>query len=115
MINMEEEVFIQTINEVNNIDYAKEANELFNSQQEEIQNNMDIISEQLNDIQSTITTVNNDIGVDAISEVASLVENIDTTIVESQNQDILSILDNQQKQINTIEEKIDMIISKLEM
>lgn len=112
---MEEEVFIQTINEVNNIDYAKEANELFNSQQEEIQNNMDIISEQLNDIQSTITTVNNDIGVDAISEVASLVENIDTTIVESQNQDILSILDNQQKQINTIEEKIDMIISKLEM
>ena len=112
---MEEEVFIQTINEVNNIDYAKEANELFNSQQEEIQNNMDIISEQLNDIQSTITTVNNDIGIDAISEVASLVENIDTTIVESQNQDILSILDNQQKQINTIEEKIDMIISKLEM
>lgn len=112
---MKEEVIIQTINDVSNIDYVKETNQLMNEQQTEIQTNMDIISEQLADIQDTIINVGNDTGATNVSEVASLINNVDTTLVESQNQDILNTLSNQQQQINTIEEKIDIIISKLEL
>lgn len=112
---MKEEVIIQTINDVSNIDYVKETNQLMNEQQEEIQTNMDIISEQLADIQDTIINVGNDTGATNLSEVTSLINNVDTTLVESQNQDILNVLNDQQRKINTIEEKIDIIISKLEL
>ena len=113
---MAEEIIVQTIDEVNNIDHAKETINLINNQQEEIQNNMDTISEQLSNIQDNIININSDGNeINNLSTVTTLLEDIDTTIVESQNQDILDILDKQQKQINTIEEKIDLIISKIEM
>lgn len=114
---VQEEIVIQTANEVSNIDYARETNNLIAQQQSETQSNMEVISDQLVSIKDAIvnsggsgdTTSNAN-----LSEVTSLIENIDTTVVESQNQDILDILDNQQAQLDDIKEKINLIVSKLE-
>lgn len=110
---MEEEIIIQNTNEVNHIDYARDTAELINSQQEEVKNNMDIISEQLNEIQGTISTTTT--ATADLSEVTSLIEDIDTTVVQAQNEDILTMLNNQQEQMDGIEEKLDLLIEKLEM
>lgn len=110
---MEEEIIIQSSGEVSHIDYARDTAMLINQQQEEVKSNMDIISEQLNEIQGTISTTTS--ATTDLSEVASLIEDIDTTVVQSQNQDILAMLNNQQEQINGIEEKLNLIIQKLEM
>ena len=48
-----------------------------------------------------------------LSEVTELIENIDTALVESNTQDILVKLNQQQEQINDINEKLDLILSKL--
>lgn len=110
---MEEEIIIQSSGEVSHIDYARDTATLINQQQEEVKNNMDIISEQLSEIQGTISTTTS--ATTDLSEVASLIEDIDTTVVQSQNQDILTMLNNQQEQINGIEEKLNLLIEKLEM
>lgn len=114
---VQEEIVIQTANEVSNIDYARETNNLIAQQQSETQSNMEVISNQLVSIKDAI--VNNGGSGDTtsntnLSEVTSLIENIDTTVVESQNQDILDILDSQQAQLDDIKEKINLIVSKLE-
>ena len=48
-----------------------------------------------------------------LSNVTNLIEDIDTTIVEANTQDILIKLGQQQEQINDINNKLDLILSKL--
>ena len=48
-----------------------------------------------------------------LSNVTDLIEDIDTTIVEANTQDILIKLGQQQEQINDINNKLDLILSKL--
>lgn len=111
---MEEEVTIQTADEVSSIDYRKNINDTINEQAEEMQNNMDAISEQLDIIiDNTNSSAPSPVKAD-LSEITDAIENIDTTIVEAQTQDILSQLNSQQKQIDDINIKLDLIISKLQ-
>lgn len=117
---MAEEVIIQTADDVATIDYMMKTNDMINQQRNEMQTNIDMISEQLdviidntNNNTSSISsenTVTEDID---LSEVTDLIENIDTTLVEANTQDILIKLNNQQEQINNINEKLDLILSKL--
>ena len=113
---VQEEVIVQTSNEVSTIDYMRKTNNIINAQSEEMQNNMNMISEKLDIIvdnafsDTPITSV--DTNVD-LSEVTSLIEDIDTTIMESNTQDILSKMDAQQRQIDDTSEKLDLILSKL--
>lgn len=116
----QEEIIVQTADEVANIDFMRKTNDMITEQTAEIQNNMDTISEQLDIIIDNNTNtisgysdpelVQNDVD---LSEVTELIENIDTALVESNTQDILVKLNQQQEQINNINEKLDLILSKL--
>lgn len=100
---IEEEIIVQTSEEVNIIDYMKETNNIINNEIQTAQDNMNTISEQLSYIQDNITpTINNE-----------PIE-VDTSIMEAHTQDILLTINQQQEQINSIEEKIDLILNKLE-
>lgn len=112
---VKEEVIIQTADEISAIDYMKGTNKLIDQKNQEAQDNIANISKQLDVIQDTITNINTgvpDSNVD-LSEVTTLIEDIDTSTVQAQTQDILTILNNQQSQINDINEKIDLILNKL--
>lgn len=109
---VEEEIEIQTYAEVQQIDNARETNQLLNNQTEIHNENMDIISTQLNNISDTLDNVQlSDVD---LSEVTDKINEIDTTIISTQNQDILETLSNQQDQINSIEDKLNIILEKLE-
>ena len=115
---MQEEIIVQTADEVANIDYMRNTNDIINEQTNEIQNNMDIITEQLETIiDNTNTATISDVDVSSIdvdlSEVTDLIDSIDTTMVEANTQDILIELNNQKQQINDINDKLDLILEKL--
>lgn len=112
---VKEEVIVQTADEISAIDYMKGTNKLIDQRNQETQDNITNISKQLDVIQDTITNINTgvpDSNID-LSEVTTLIEDIDTSTVQAQTQDILTILNNQQSQIDNINEKIDLILSKL--
>ena len=104
---MAQEIEIQTNEDVKVIDYRKETNEIINDKL----NQNEEISTQLDTIQTSIDNI--DSGNVDLSEVTDMIENIDTTIVEVQTQDILTIVNQQQEQINDINNKLDMILDKL--
>lgn len=109
---VEEQIEIQTYAEVQQIDNARQTNQLLENQKEVHNENMDIISNQLNNISNTLDNVQlSDID---LTEVTDKIDEIDTTIISTQNQDILETLSNQQDQINSIEEKVNIILEKLE-
>jgi phosphoglycerate-specific signal transduction histidine kinase len=117
---MAEEIELQTMNDVRTIDYMRTTNQAIDetiSTQSEIINN---ISDNLDTITEAVIsnpTVSTDID---LSEVHEKLDNIDTSVVETQTQDILSIVNNQQEQINdiknditSINDKLDAILNKL--
>ena len=99
---VEEEIIVQTADEVNIIDYMKDTNNVINNELQTAQENMEIITEQLSYIQDNITT-------------PTPIEptNIDTGIIEVHTQNILSTVNQQQEQIDNIEEKLDLILNRL--
>lgn len=110
---MAEEFEIQTVADVKTIDYMRVNNDII----EQATNQSDMISEALIDIKDTIKENQNQVD---LSEVTDLIENIDTTVVEVQTQDILNTINEQQNEINEIKEsinemndKLNQIISKL--
>lgn len=110
----EEEVIVQTIDEVANIDFAKETNNLINNQTNDLQGSIDSVSTQLENIENAI--LDNNITPTAsvdLSEVTTLIEDIDTTVIEAKTQDVLNLVFQQQEQINRIEEKLDTILEKM--
>lgn len=115
---VQEEIIVQTADEVAQIDYRRLTNDIITAQTDEIQNNINNISEQLDVIidntNSNTYTYNTPISSDIdLSNVTDLIEDIDTTIVEANTQDILIKLGQQQEQINDINNKLDLILSKL--
>ena len=110
-------VFVYSnIDEVANIDFAKETNNLINNQTNDLQGSIDSVSTQLENIENAILDSNiipnNTASVD-LSEVTTLIEDIDTTVVEAKTQDVLNLVFQQQEQINRIEEKLDTILDKM--
>ena len=103
---MAEEFEIQTIADVKTIDYMRANNDII----EQTTNQSDMISEALIDIKDTIKENQNQVD---LSEVTDLIENIDTTVVEVQTQDILNTVNEQQNEINEIKESINDINDKL--
>ena len=101
---MEEEITIQTADEVNVIDYMKNTNDIINNELQTAQDNMEIITEQLSYIQDNIN------GESFSNEPIQ----VDTSVVEAHTQDILLTINQQQEQINNIEEKIDLILNRLD-
>lgn len=112
----EEEIIVQTIDEVANIDFAKETNNLINNQTNDLQGSIDSVSTQLENIENAIldsNIVSNDTASVDLSEVTTLIEDIDTTVIEAKTQDVLNLVFQQQEQINRIEEKLDIILDKM--
>lgn len=50
--------------------------------------------------------------IDSLNDINTKIDNIDTNILEAQFADILVKIQAQQEQINSIEEKIDMLLEK---
>ena len=50
--------------------------------------------------------------IDSLNDINTKIDNIDTNILEAQFADILVKVQAQQEQINSIEEKIDMLLEK---
>ena len=109
---MEEIIEVQTVAEVQQIDARRE---LVNTIDQQIINQtdgMEAINDQLSSISDTIDNIN--VGNVDFSEVTDKLDELDTTMITTQNQDILETLVNQQNQINSIEEKIDTILNAIE-
>lgn len=112
----QEEIIVQTADEVAQIDYKRLTNDIITAQTDEIQNNINNISEQLDVIIDNTNSNTYDMPISSdidLSNVTGLIEDIDTTIVEANTQDILIKLGQQQEQINDINNKLDLILSKL--
>lgn len=113
---VQEEIIVQTADEVAQIDYKRLTNDIITAQTDEIQNNINNISEQLDVIIDNTNSNTYDMPISSdsdLSNVTNLIEDIDTTIVEANTQDILIKLGQQQEQINDINNKLDLILSKL--
>lgn len=108
----EEEIIIQTGDEVSKVDYMRTTNDMLTAHSDEIQNNIDTITEQL-DIIMDNTSTSSSVSPDISTDINTLIDNIDTSMVESNTQNILIKLDNQQQQIDDINTKLDLILSKL--
>lgn len=108
---VEEIIEVQTYEEVQQIDNRREIANVLDNQITEQTNVMETINDQLINISSTISDIQNP-EVD-LTEVTDKLDELDTTMITTQNQDILETLNNQQEQINTIEEKIELILQKL--
>ena len=109
---MVEEIEIQTANDVKTIDYMKTTNNMINQTIEEQTTQTEMISEQLDNIQSSINNIEVSSDID-LTEVVDKIDNIDTTIVEAQTQDILSVVNQQQERIDSMGESINEINNKL--
>lgn len=109
---MVEEIEIQTVNDVKTIDYMRTTNDIINTTIEEQTTQTEIISEQLDNIQSSINNIEVTSDVD-LNEVVDKIDNIDTTVIEAQAQDILSVVNQQQEQIDNMRETINNINDKL--
>ena len=112
MVN--EYIEVQNFNQVQDIDSRRNTNNIISNQIEtqvagieSINNQLDEIVTAVNDAQFSTTDID-------LTEVNDKLDNIDTTIITTQTQDILEIVNNQQEQINTIESKIDMILQKID-
>ena len=109
---MVEEIEIQTVNDVKTIDYMRTTNDIINTTIEEQTTQTEIISEQLDNIQSSINNIEVTSDVD-LNEVVDKIDNIDTTVIEAHAQDILSVVNQQQEQIDNMRETINNINDKL--
>lgn len=107
---MAEEIEIQTVSDVKNIDYMRNNNQMIEQALTEQSNQTDAISEALVNIQNSIDNTQSQVD---LSEVTTAIENIDTTVVEVQTQDILSIVGEQQNKIDSMQESMDEINDKL--
>lgn len=112
---MGEEIELQTMHDVKNIDFMKttteKIDETINTQSDVINNisdNLDIITEA---VTSSSLSTSNDID---LTEVNEKLDTLDTDTVETHTQDILSIVNAQQTQIDNIENDITSINDKLD-
>ena len=99
----------QTASEVSEIDFKRITQDNIAAQtqvQEQIITN---ISDKIDSIEENISVPEVD-----LTEVTDMLADIDTNVISAQNQDIMDIVQNQQKQINNINEKLDLILNKLE-
>ena len=77
----------------------------------------DMIELQSPDTNIVSTNIENQISniadtIDSLNDINTKIDNIDTNILEAQFADILVKIQAQQEQINSIEEKIDMLLEK---
>lgn len=112
---MAEEIQVQTVEEVKNIDYMRTTNEVISNQIDNQINSLETLSDTLDSVNNTLNLISDsaiETPVD-LTEVAESIDNIDTTVIEAQTQDILSIINSQQQQINNIESNINEINNKI--
>lgn len=109
---VEEIIEIQTATEVHQIDERRQMAKTINNQVAEQTNTMEVINDQLSSISTTID--NMQVGDVDLTEVTDKLDELDTTMITTQNQDILETLANQQSQINGIEEKVNIILQKID-
>lgn len=106
---MEDYFEVQTAAEVSEIDFKRITQDNIVAQtqvQEQIITN---ISDKIDSIEENIITPEVD-----LTEVTDMLADIDTNLISAQNQDIIDIVQEQQEQINDINQKLDLILNKLE-
>lgn len=118
MVN--EYIEVQDYAEVQQIDNRKEIKEAVNNQINEQADNIKNINNHLESISSVLDNASLSGNVD-LTEVTEKIDEIDTTIITAQTGDILLTVQEQKEEIetlkeqnNTLEEKIDLILNKLE-
>lgn len=112
---MAEEIQIQTADEVKNIDYMRTTNEVISNQIDNQLNSLETLSDTLDNVNNTLNLISDsaiETPVD-LTEVVESIDSIDTTVIEAQTQDILSIINSQQQQIDNIESNINEINDKI--
>lgn len=113
---MAEEIQIQTVDEVKNIDYMRTTNEIINNQINNQINNLEALSDTLDNVNNTLNLINESTTETApanLTAITESIDNIDTTVIEAQTQDILSTINTQQQQIDNIESSLDAINNKI--
>ena len=95
---------VQTVAEVQQIDEKKALAEALDTQINEQTNHMEIISDQLSSISDTMSTIG--FGNVDLTEVTDKLDELDTAMLTTQNQDILETVITQQNQVNNIEQAL---------
>lgn len=109
---MQEIIETQTLTEVQQIDERREMANTIDTQIVEQTNNMEMINDQLVSISNTVDNISvSDVD---FTEVTDKLDEFDSTMITTQNKDILETLVDQQNQINSIEEKINTILNAIE-
>ena len=118
MVN--EYIEVQTYAEVQQIDNRKEIKDTVNNQIAEQSTNIENINNHLESISNALDNTPIGGSID-LTEITDKIDEIDTTVITAQTGDILLTVQEQQEQIeslkeqnNTLENKLDLILSKLE-
>lgn len=111
---------VQTYADVQQIDHRRETNFAIDNQVQQQNDNMQIISNQLDSIATTLDTTDAIGNVD-LTEITDKIDEIDTTVITAQTEDILITVQKQNNEIEALKEqnknlenKIDLILNKLE-
>lgn len=109
---VEETIEVQTLAEVQQIDNRREIQNTLDNQISEQTNVINTINNQLESISTNIDNIQvSDID---LTDVTDKIDNLDTEMITTQNQDIIETLSEQQNKINSIEEKLNTILNKLD-
>lgn len=109
---VEETIEVQTLAEVQQIDNRREIQNTLDNQISEQTNVINTINNQLESISTNIDNIQvSDID---LTDVTDKIDKFDTEMITTQNQDIIETLGKQQNKINSIEEKLNTILNKLD-
>lgn len=109
---VEETIEVQTFAEVQQIDNRREIQNALDNQISEQTNVISTINNQLENISTSIDNIQT--GDVDLTDITNKIDEFDTNMITTQNQDIIETLSEQQSKINSIEEKLNTILNKLD-
>ena len=108
------EVEVQTLNEVKQIDHRRDTQIALQEQAEIQTNHMDTINTKLDDITAAVDNIDTGSTTDIdLTEVTDMISDINTDVIVAQNEDMFDIIQGQNNKIDSLEEKLDLILEKL--
>lgn len=111
MVN--EYIEVQNFKTVQEIDSRRETNNMVAGQIETQITHMETINNQLDNIANAINETQVPTSDIDITEVNDKLDSLDNTIITTNTENTLEIVNDLQNQINSIEEKVDTILDKI--
>lgn len=111
MVN--EYIEVQDYNKVQEIDSRREISNVVSDQIETQITNMETINNQLDNIATAINETQIPVSDVDLTEVNDKLDSLDNTIITTNTENTIEMINDLQNQINSIEEKINTILDKI--